>query len=217
LTISKWLRQYGDGTKQCRIICFPFAGGSADYYRFLSHGLSGVADVYAVQLPGRRDRKREKPVHSVREIIDQLAPILSNFSEGNSIFFGHSLGAILAYEMATRLQKDSGSGPQHVIVSGHNAPDQPSGYVPISDLPTAAFFRELNSLGGMDPNVFGNEELMDLMEPALRSDIKANEDYRRMTNQRLLCHLSIWGGLCDPFVSHDALREWQPQCNVLNY
>ena len=147
--------------------------------------------MYAVQLPGRRDRIREKPIHSVREIIDQLAPILSNFSEGNSIFFGHSLGAILAYEMATRLQKDSGSGPQHVIVSGHNAPDQPFGYVPISDLPTAAFFRELNSLGGMDPNVFGNEELMDLMEPALRSDIKANEDYRRMTNQRLLCHRKV--------------------------
>lgn len=170
--------------------------------------LYDLADVYAVQLPGRRDRIRESPIDNVPEIIDSLVPILGRLVDENTIFFGHSLGAILAYEMAVRFQESNRLIPQHVIVSGHTSPNEPYCYDPISDLPSEEFFRELQELGGMHPSILVNRELLDLMEPSLRADIKANEDYRRFTNRQLKCNLSVWGGIDDSFVSKDELQGW---------
>ncbi|MDQ0954324.1 surfactin synthase thioesterase subunit [Streptomyces phaeochromogenes] len=103
---ERWIRRYHPAPDaSTRLVCFPHAGGSATFYHPVSRALSPEIDVVAVQYPGRQERRTEPLVDSVEKLADLIVPELEPWLDRPLTFFGHSMGASLAYEVALRLRR----------------------------------------------------------------------------------------------------------------
>src|SRR5580693_3664644 len=116
---GRWVRHFHpSATAVSRLICFPHAGGSASYYFPVSAALSPNIEVLAVQYPGRQDRRNEKNLEDIGELADRAFEAVVPWSKGPVALFGHSMGAIVAFEVARRLERNAGISLLALIVSG---------------------------------------------------------------------------------------------------
>lgn len=126
-------------------------------------------------------------------------------------FFGHSMGALLGFELARELRRQRGIIPVHLFVSGRRAPQVPDLDPPIHQLPESAFLDELRHLNGTPEEAMQHPELMELMLPVLRADLAISETYVYEHDDPLDCSISAFGGLEDHEVSSDDLEAWREQ------
>ena len=194
-----------------RLFCFPYAGGGAGIFRTWSDALPPTVEVCAVQLPGREWRIRETPFNDLIPLVQTLVPVLRPYFDIPFTFFGHSMGALIGFELARRLSTHEGRGPVHLFVSGCRAPQLPDPGPPIHALPRAAFVSELRRLNGTPEEVLGNLELMQLLLPTLRADFALCETYVYSPQLPLDSSISAFGGLQDAEVSHEELALWREQ------
>ncbi|MBT2118872.1 alpha/beta fold hydrolase [Dyella sp. LX-66] len=192
-----------------RLFCFPFAGGSAQAYRDWRDHLPRSIELCAVQLPGREMRQREAPMANADEIVDALLPVLTPLMDRPFTLFGHSMGAIIAFELARRLQQEGKPAPECLIVSGRVAPHRPLTRAPINHLSREEFIEGLRHLGGTPEEVLGDNELMSLIEPMLRADLAVHEDYKHRDEPRLKCDVLAFGGLRDPEAGRADVDAWR--------
>jgi surfactin synthase thioesterase subunit len=205
----RWLvRSMPRGGESLTLVCFPYAGGGAGVFRGWSERLPAEVEVVAVQLPGREQRLLEPAFDEleplVRAIVAQFAAALNR----PFALFGHSLGALLAYEVAHALRDEAGE-PEYLFVSGFRAPHLPPSRDPIHRLPDPSFIDELRRLGGTPQEVLDHEELMDLLLPPLRADIAICETYAHRPRPRLTCPIAAFGGDSDPDVPAIDLAAWR--------
>lgn len=133
-----------------RLFCFPHAGGAASYFHSWSRSLPEDVEVLALQYPGRQDRGGEPCVRTIPELADQIhAAIRPRLAEPFA-FLGHSVGAVLAFEVACRIARDGGAGPAHLFVSGRRAPSR-TRHEELHRASTAVFVAEMGALGGHGP------------------------------------------------------------------
>lgn len=158
-------------------------------------------DLVLVQLPGREARIAEPPAATMQEVVDALADALP--TDLPLAYFGHSLGALVAYETARRVP------PLHLFASGHRAPDDPAARPPVHDASDARLDDELRRLGGTPPEVMRNAELMALVRPAFRADLALRAAYRCEPGPPLPCGISALGGRDDPDVPPESLEGWR--------
>jgi medium-chain acyl-[acyl-carrier-protein] hydrolase len=213
LTVSdRWLPWFRPkpGAK-VRLFCFPYAGGGASVYRAWGDCLPGPVDVCAVQLPGRETRFREHPFARLPLLVEALAGALRPHLDRPFAFFGHSLGALVAFELSRRLQRDHGPRPVRLFVSGCGAPQTRVPGRAIHALPPAEFREELRRLNGTPADLLDNDELMDLMLPTLRADFGLCETYAYVAGPPLACPVTALGGLGDDAVSRQELDAWREQ------
>jgi surfactin synthase thioesterase subunit/acyl-CoA synthetase (AMP-forming)/AMP-acid ligase II len=195
-----------------RLYCFPFAGGDAAYYRPWAEQLPETVEVRAVQLPGRLSRREEPPLDSFHDLIDALAMALGpELGERPSAFFGHSFGALLAFEAAREIRRRQGVEPGLLMVSGALPPDE-TATGPARTLLRASdsdddLWKAVRSLGGV-PDAVAVPELRELFLPQLRADLRAIAGYRYRPQLLLGCHISVLGGRSDALVPEPALRGW---------
>jgi surfactin synthase thioesterase subunit len=204
-----WVRRYHPiGRPGVRLACFPHAGGSASFYRPMSAALAGAVDVMALQYPGRQDRRTTPCVDSVDELAEQILEALLPWADEPFAFFGHSMGAVLAYEVAKRMEQRRLPSPVRLIVSGRRAPTRrrPARVHLLDDDGIVA---ELRSLSGSDPRVLGDEEMLRTILPAVRSDYAAIETYVCTDPAPVSCPVTVLSGDRDPQVTLDDAREWQ--------
>ncbi|MFD0319167.1 thioesterase II family protein [Streptomyces flavalbus] len=195
-----------------RLFCLPYAGGSAPrVYRGWTALLPDSVDVRPLELPGRGARMAQTPCTSVDALVDDLVPtVLAALDGGPYALFGHSLGGLLAFELARRLEHVHGRPPAHLLVSAFEAPDAPT--EPDRDhlLPDDAFRARLRELAGTPQEVLDNDDLMDLLIPVLRADFTASNTYRLTSPWlTLTCPLTVFGGLDDPEAPPHTLRAWR--------
>ncbi len=192
-----------------RLLCFPYAGGGASIYREWSAGLPGSVEVQAVQLPGRESRFREEPYRALGPLADETARVLAGRLEAPFAFFGHSMGAALAFEVTRRLRRAGHELPVHLFVSGRSAPRTPSDEDPIYDLPREEFFAELRRFEGTPEEVLQHEELMAMLEPVLRADFSVAETYEHVPDpEPLPVPITALGGVEDHEVPAENLDAW---------
>ncbi|MBL1102146.1 thioesterase II family protein [Streptomyces coffeae] len=206
---TAWIRRYhpsGDST--ARLICFPHAGGSASFFHPVSVRFSPDTDVIALQYPGRQDRRREPCIEDIGTLADQLAEEIQALSDKPTVFFGHSMGAVLAFETAFRLEQRGLNSPHTVLASGRRAPSTVRDEQ-VHTRDDRGIISELKLLNGTDSAVFGNDELLSLALPAIRGDYRAIETYAGEPGRRVRCPLTVLTGDNDPRTTLDEAHAWQ--------
>jgi surfactin synthase thioesterase subunit len=201
-----WIRRFHPApAAAARLVCFPHAGGSASYFHPVSAALSPSVEVLAVQYPGRQDRRTDPLVDDLFVLADQLAEILSA-EPGPLAFFGHSMGASLAFEVARRLES-RGTRLLGLFVSGRRAPSafRDERYHLESD---DGLLAEVKRLSGTDAKVLEDDEIIRMVLPALRNDYKAAETYRYRPGPDVGCPVLALIGDHDPKVTADEAGQW---------
>ena len=175
-----WLRRISPSPHaSVHLVCFPYAGAGASSYYPWVRILPSQIGLYAVQLPGREDRISERPVREVPIIINALIDALSDLAGVPFVFFGHSMGALLAFEVARELRNRALKQPAHLFVSGRQAPSTPFSGNPLYMLPDGAFLEEcVRRYQGIPQAILNEPELMSLLLPVLRADMEMIENYR---------------------------------------
>jgi surfactin synthase thioesterase subunit len=203
-----WFRRFFSAPDaECRLFCFPHAGGSASFYHPLARALAPSTDVLAVQYPGRQDRRAEPNFTGIDEVADQIADLLAPAPDRPFAFFGHSMGAIVSYEVTRRLEQRGLAGPVALFVSGRRAPAVHR----IEEVHKGSdddLLRALRDLSGTDPRILGDEEMLRMILPAVRSDYRAIECYRHAPGAPVTCPIIAIGGEEDPRASVEEMRMW---------
>jgi medium-chain acyl-[acyl-carrier-protein] hydrolase len=196
---------------EVRLFCFPYAGGGASVFRDWAGRLPGHVEVCPVQLPGRETRFREPAFTRLAPLVEALAKSLPPKLDRPFAFFGHSMGALVAFELGRRLQRDHGLQPTRLFVSGCAAPQSRAPGKTIHALPTAEFREELHRLNGTPAAILDNDELMELLLPTLRADCSLCETYTYVAGPILTFPITALGGLGDDTVSRQDLDAWGEQ------
>jgi surfactin synthase thioesterase subunit len=206
-----WIRRYHPARGSApRLLCLPHAGGSASFYFPVSQALAPGIDVLAVQYPGRQDRRLEPCVDSIPELADRLLPLLLDEGAGRPLaLFGHSMGASLAFELAGLLEQRAGVVPVMLFASGRRAPSRFRAEDDVHRRGDEALLAEVRRLAGTDSRILGDEEMLRMVLPALRSDYRAAELYRPERVHRVSCPVTALVGDDDPKAPLDDVRAWQ--------
>lgn len=190
-----------------RLVCFPYSGGSADSFRGWAELTPPGIQLTAVQYPGRADRFAEPAAVGIRGTAALVAAELLGLPASPLILFGHSLGALVAYETAVTL-RDAGRPPTRLCVSGSPAPEDAGGGT-VHRLPDAGLWAAVRAFGTIDAQLADNEEFRDLVLPALRADVTANETYApRAGTAPLPCPVRCYYSPEDPLANGERIRSW---------
>ncbi|HEY9265564.1 MAG TPA: alpha/beta fold hydrolase [Mycobacterium sp.] len=206
-TRNPWIRNFNPAPNaRTRLLCFPHAGGSASYFFPLSSALAPEFDVYAVQYPGRQDRYKEPLIDDIDDMADQAYEALESLIDAPVALFGHSMGAVLAFEVARRMETLAGRSPVLVFASGSRAPSRYGDEREEKD--DAGLLEVMRDLGGTDPRVLDDPDMLATFLPAFGSDYRALQKYHRGTEVAISAPVVVMAATDDPKTSVDDARAW---------
>lgn len=208
---TPWLPFPPTPTPGIRLFCFPHAGAGSFAYREWGRLLPPAIQVLPVLPPGRETRLRETPYTSIEPHVEALAAALAPELRSPYALFGHSLGALVAFELARRLRADRLPAPVHLFVSGRMAPQLAEHRRILHRLPTGDLTKELATLGGIPGRIdLGDHRLSHLLA-TLRADLSVNERYAFVAEPALSTPITAVGGTTDPRVDESELAAWRSQ------
>jgi medium-chain acyl-[acyl-carrier-protein] hydrolase len=212
---TRWLMyQKSRPQARLRLFCFPYAGGGALMFRDWHTELPPTVEVYPVQLPGHGNRMREQPFTDLFQLVEAAAKELLPYFDKPFAFFGHSMGAIISFELSRLLRRMNGPLPRHLFISGSRAPQIPDPRPPTYNLPDSEFLQRLEELKGTPVEVLENAELLQLILPVVRADLTMCQTYDYLEEPPLSISITAYGGLQDEEVSRAFLEAWQAQTTV---
>ncbi|MBL8110794.1 MAG: thioesterase [Anaerolineales bacterium] len=194
-----------------RVFFFPYAGGGPAAFAKWCAGLNDSFEGLAVHYPGRGSRSPQPPLTDLLALVENLSQAISPLLDKPFAFFGHSMGGLIAFELARTLRQKGLAEPNILFISACAAPQLPNPHPPIHQLPDAEFVNELKKLNGIPPEILQNDELMRLSLPTLRADFEMIETYQYRPDAPLACPLIALGGLDDLRVRREQLEGWAIQ------
>ncbi|MFB6564742.1 MULTISPECIES: thioesterase II family protein [unclassified Streptomyces] len=205
---SRWFRFLNRcHDPRLRLVCFPHAGGSASFFRAWAPFIPQDVELLAVRYPGREDRFSEPVVDTMAQLVEPLARDCSQLLGKPLAFFGHSMGASVAYEVALRMERDKGRGPRQLFVSGRSGPGSVVKRRRLADASDAELIADLQSLGGTRASVLDDPELRALTLPAVRADYSLIERYEASRSAVSAPIVAYFGG-ADAYVGQDGVDAW---------
>lgn len=206
---SRWLPSVRQGQEvRLRLFCFPYAGGNAAVFHPWADQLPTSIDLCPIQLPGRGARFGEPPAERVQALAEAIAEAISPFLDLPFAFFGHSLGALIAFETARVIRSRFLRLPVRLFVSAHRAPRLKSDNPPLHRLSDTDLVVELERLEGTPTKILNDPELLALMLPTLRADFALCDTYTYVRRAPLECPITILGGSEDKDVDRSQLEPW---------
>jgi medium-chain acyl-[acyl-carrier-protein] hydrolase len=199
----------GDSGAARQLFCFPHAGGGPSFYRPWCAALQPEIAVRRVLLPGRELRLEETPFRHITDLVEPLCAALEPYLDRPYALFGHSMGAVVAYEVARRFSSAGSASPSCLIVSGRRAPGLAGNHRPLSGLPDREFVAEVARLNGIPPEVLGEPELLTMLLPALRADYELAETYQPLPGDRLDCPVIAYLSTSDPETTYEEVLCWR--------
>jgi len=195
-----------------RLFCFPYAGGGASVYSSWLERLPPDVELCLVQLPGRENRIEDPPFFDMESLIVALGDELKPLLDRPFAFFGHSLGALISFELASWLGSRNEPSPVHLFVSGYGDPRQPLA-IPGMDLvetnDEASLISLLQDFKGTPPEVLGHRDLLRQVLPAVRADFAIASKYRFAPREPLTCDITAFGGDADDLVPVGQFSGWK--------
>lgn len=205
---SRWLPRVQARSKvKLRLICLPYAGGSAAVFNNWPTHLPATIDIYPIQLPGRCNRFNEPPFTQLAPLLAALAEAIAPYLDTPIAFFGHSMGELICFELAHTLRSAELRQPLHLFVSGHQAPRLEVKEA-LHTLPDAELIVALAQLNGTPTELLEDRQLMALMLLTLRADLTVCETYHYIDRAPLDCPVTAFGGVQDIRVGYRELEMW---------
>jgi len=193
-----------------RLICFPYAGGGASAFFDWPKLVPDDVELCIVQLPGRESRLREPLLTDMVEVVDKVANELLAFTDRPFAFVGHSMGAIVCFEVARRLRELGATIPKQLFLSARGAPQLQESSEPLRFLENDEFIERLGAMYGAVPDAIRQSvELQNVFVPILRADVALLETYKYSIGEPLACPVTVLGGSGDPAISPNMLAGWQ--------
>ena len=191
-----------------RLFCFPYAGGSAAVFRNWQSSLPQTIQVCPVEFPGRGSRLMEAPFEDIAALVKAMVPEIQPLLNLPFAFFGHSLGALVSFELSRFLRQKNNKAPIHLFVSGRQAPPIPA-LSPMYALSEPDLLSELRRLGGTPKAVLESVEMIQILLPMVRADLKIDETYNYKTSEPFDFPITVFGGSEDPETSKEDLEAWK--------
>ncbi|MDI5978867.1 thioesterase II family protein [Amycolatopsis magusensis] len=208
---ARWLRvARPNPAAELRLFCLPYGGGGTAVFREWGAGLPDSIEVAAVRLPGRESRMGEPPIAEMSHLLPELATALIHLMDRPFAFFGHSMGARVAFELARHLRRTGAPGPAHLFVSGCPAAQLPP-RPPLHALPREELVHRLREMGGVEPEVFELPGLLDVLLPVLRADFAVVETFPYTAMPPLPCSITGFAGNGDPEATGAEVAAWRTQ------
>lgn len=195
-----------------RLFCFPFAGGGAATFHPWARLLPPEVELYSIRLPGRESRMREAPFVRLLPLVEALAGALSPYFIEPFAFFGHSMGALLSFELTRHLRRQSAPQPVQLFAASHRAPQLPDPYPPLYHLPDDEFIAEMHQrYDGVPQAILSSDELRQLFMPVMRADATLLDTYTYIEEAPLALPITAFGGQQDRGVNARELDAWRNQ------
>lgn len=210
---SPWFSVLAGGNRPAslRLYCFPYAGAGHTVFQHWRTLLRKDVDLALVKLPGRGARLNEPQASSIETLVQSLAQAVAREDSCPYAFFGHSMGALLAFETARRLAVEFGASPAALFVSGRTAPLAHALRPRVAGLPDAAFAQHIRSMNGMPQEILECPEWLDFFLPIIRSDFGLCERYRYRPASPLSCPITVFAGEDDAHVPLSQLDGWSQE------
>lgn len=211
ISTSKWFNvRPARDVPALRLFCFPHVGAGASAFNLWQPAwMPGNVELWTVRLPGREQRLSEAPFHRMGPLVEALYEAMAPQLSGPYAFYGHSLGALVGFEMARKIQRQGGPGPVRLLVSAHTPPQLGLCRPVLHNLPDKEFLAALRRFAGTPDEALENEDLMSILMVVLRADFEVDETYSYDEGHPLACPISAFGGIDDPDVSQADLEAWK--------
>src|SRR3990167_1418127 len=203
----EWLKR--SDSPAVRLICFPYAGSGPSVFRSWVKLVPHDCDLLAVSLPGREKRLNEPYCESVNDVLSDLSGIEELVFDLPFMVFGHSMGALIAFEFVRKLQSEKLSLPKLFVASGCVAPQEIHKRRKISSLCDAEFLKQLRSYQGTPESIFKDQELLKIFTPRLRADMKILDDYMFISGKKINCPILGMYGDDDQYVPDHLFSSWK--------
>lgn len=203
-----WFQTQPGSRARFRLFCFPYAGGGSGIFRGWVKQLQSTIEVVPALLPGRESRLREPAFTSIDALVDTLSREIVPYLDRPFAFFGHSMGAMIGFELAHRLRAERNLEPVHLFVSGRRAPQLAERDPVIHNLPEPEFIVEVQRLNGTPKEVLEHRELMEILLPMLRADFAVCASFNHVPGAPLSCSLTALGGITDETATREKIEGW---------
>lgn len=190
-----------------RLFCLPFAGGGASVFRGWGQSLPQV-ELCPIQLPGRENRLSEPSFTAMGDLVERLADEILPFTDKPFALFGHSMGALVSFELTRALRRRGAPMPSTLFLSAVRAAHLPLRREPLHGLDDAAFLAAVQRFGGTPGDVFQHQELVELILPTLRADLTVCDGYRFEPDAPLDCPFVLYAGRQDREATPTDIEPW---------
>ncbi|MGW6269652.1 thioesterase II family protein [Streptomyces sp. NPDC055060] len=211
---SPWLRTWHSGGRtRRRLLCLPPAGGAAHVYARWAPRLPAGTEVAAVELPGHGTRIGERPLTRMADVVTGIETALDALPEQPLVIFGHSMGAVVGWELARSLRHRRGHPVHAMITAASPAPTAPppARWARGAATPDEELFALLDHSRSLPAQLRENTEFLDLYLPVLRADLEILSGHRARREDPLACALRVYVGADDPLVGEAEAWPWSPQ------
>lgn len=194
-----------------RLFCFPYGGGGAGAFRTWQENLPATVEVCPVQIPGREDRLTEPSFTRLIPLVEVIAESLGGLFDKPFAFFGHSLGAMMAFELARLLRREHLAQPVHLFASGRRAPQIPDSSPPIYNLPAQEFIEALRQRNYVRKEILARTKLLEFVMPVMRADYEMVQTYAYEPEAPFDFPITAFGGAEDFDETGENLEAWRTQ------
>ncbi|WP_327138861.1 thioesterase II family protein [Nocardia sp. NBC_01327] len=205
-----WFVRHGCADPAVRLFCFPYAGSGASVFRAWGNHLPADVEVCAIQLPGRESRAAEPAYRRLVALVSDLQAVITPLLDRPFVFFGHSMGALVAFELARQLRQFGVPQPERLCLAAFRAPQLPNPNIRIYHLPDEVL-KSVLAKDGTPREVLDDDELMRAWLPMLRADIELCDTYQYTLESPLPMPVSVFGGTHDMRVGRADLEQWKMQ------
>lgn len=197
-----------------RLFCFPYAGGGASIFHAWADQLPSDIETIGIRMPGLESRIMEPAIETISMVVEMLFSEIRSRIDKSFVFFGHSLGSIISFELTRKLRERYRLQPIHMFVAGIGAPQILNWNSPIYDFPETDFLEKLQRrYGGIPEEILQNPDILQLVLPSLRASIKMYECYKYVESDPLDCDITAFGGYQDKTAGGE---DWKLGATKLN-